>query len=232
MHTIEPTVAYHYNPPVNQDDLPLFDEVDRIPFTSQITYGITQRLVGKPRKEGVDSGPYEYGKLRIFQSYSVGDPFERDTKGKERYFSNIRGELWWNFSPYVTVRGDAELNPYQGNLDRLDTLIRAKDERNDAVQVQYRYTKYNIHAVNLQTRLKTINPLYLYGSMQYNLLEKMRVENVYGVEYQAQCWTLGLSVEDKNRSPDGTQKKELKFHVYFNLLGIGSVGHRSYFTKL
>lgn len=232
MHTIEPTVSYRYNPPVDQDDLPLFDEVDRIPFTSQITYGITQRLVGKPRKEGVDSGPYEYGKLKIFQSYSLGDLFERETKGKDRYFSNIRAELWWNFSPYVTARGEAELNPYQGNLDRLNTLIRAKDERNDAVQVQYRYTKDNIHAVNLHTRLRTINPLYLYGSIQYNLLEKMRVENIYGVEYQAQCWTLGLTVEDKNRSPDGTQKKELRFHVYFNLLGIGSVGHKPNFIKL
>ena len=50
MHTIEPTVSYQYSPRVDQDDLPQFDEVDRIPSTSQITYGITQRLVGKPRR--------------------------------------------------------------------------------------------------------------------------------------------------------------------------------------
>jgi hypothetical protein len=58
------------------------------------------------------------------------------------------------------------------------------------------------------------------------------VENIYGAEYQAQCWTLGLTIEDINRSPDGTQKKELKFQVYFNLLGIGSLGQKPYFMTL
>jgi len=232
MHTVEPTIGYLYRPRVDQNDLPQLDEVDRIPFTSQITYGITQRLVGKPRKETIDSGPYEYGKLKISQSYSLGDPFEKDTKGKERYFSNIRAELWWNFSPYMTARGDAELNPYRGDLDRLDALLRMKDKRNDAVQVQYRYTQGNIHQVNLHSRLKTISPLYVYGALYYNVLEKMRVENIYGAEYEAQCWTLGLTVEDKNRSPDGTQRKEVTYRVYFNLLSLGSVGHKPYLMKL
>jgi len=77
-----------------------------------------------------------------------------------------------------------------------------------------------------------IDPLYLYGGMRYNLLDKMKVENIYGAEYQAQCWTLGLSIEDRNRSPDETQRKELKFQVYFNLLGIGSTGHKPYFMTL
>jgi hypothetical protein len=53
------------------------------------------------------------------------------------------------------------------------------------------------------------------------------VENIYGAEYQAQCWTLGLTVEDINGSPDGTQKKEFKFQVYLNLLGVGAVGHKT-----
>ena len=66
--------------------LPVFDEVDRIPYTNQITYGITQRLVGKPEKEGISSGPYEYGKLRIFQSYSLGDPFTEMRKGRRDTF--------------------------------------------------------------------------------------------------------------------------------------------------
>ena len=88
-------------PRVNQKDLPIFDDVDRIPYTNQITYGITQRLMGKPEKEGVSSGPYEYAKLKIFQTYSLGDPFNGIQKGREEYFSNIQAELWWNFSPYI-----------------------------------------------------------------------------------------------------------------------------------
>jgi LPS-assembly protein len=231
MHTIEPTIGYHYSPRVDQDDLPLFDEVDRIPYSNQITYGFTQRLVGKPEKEGVSSGPYEYAKLKIFQSYSIGDPFI-DAKGKNRSFSNIQGELWWNFNPYVSAHWDTEFSPYRGSFDILNFLLKVKDRRNDAVQIQYRNTRGNIKAIDLDARVKTITSLYLYGAFRYNLLEGMRVENIYGAEYQAQCWSAGFVFEDINRSPDRTQKKELKFHFYFNLLNIGSVGHKPYFMSL
>jgi LPS-assembly protein len=235
MHTIEPTISYGYSPRVKQSNLPLFDDVDRIPYTNQVTYGITQRLVGKPQKEGISSGPYEYGKLNIFQSYSLGNPLQTDSNGnpiKGRYFSNIQAELWWNFSPYLSAQWDTEFNPYERHLDRLNALMTARDRRNDAIQVQYRNTRGSIKEINFDTRVKTIAPLYLYGGMRYNLLDKMKVENIYGAEYQAQCWTLGLSIEDRNRSPDETQRKELKFQVYFILKGMGSVGHKPYFMTL
>jgi lipopolysaccharide assembly outer membrane protein LptD (OstA) len=80
--------------------------------------------------------------------------------------------------------------------------------------------------------VKTIDPLYLYGGVRYNILEKTGVESIVGAEYQAQCWTLGLTIDNKNQSPDGTQKRELKFQVYFNLLGMGSTGHKPYFMTL
>jgi lipopolysaccharide assembly outer membrane protein LptD (OstA) len=101
-----------------------------------------------------------------------------------------------------------------------------QDRRTDTFQVQYRYTRDSTDEINFYTRLRTIKSLYISGSMRYNLLEKMKVENVYGVEYQAQCWALSLSIADKNRSPDGTQKKEMKFQVYISLLGVGSVGYK------
>ena len=231
MHTIEPTIGYRYSPRVDQDDLPVFDGVDRIPYANQITYGITQRLVGKPEKEGISSGPYEYAKLRIFQSYSLGDPLI-DAGGKKRSFSNIQGELWWNFGPYVSAHWDAELNPYQGSFDIFNFAIAARDRRNDVVQVSYRDTRSTVRAINLDARVKTIAPVYLFGSFYYNLLAGTWVQGIFGAEYQAQCWSAGFVLEDINRSPDGTQKKELKFHFYFNLLNIGSMGHKPYFMKL
>ena len=232
MHTIEPRVSYYYSPRVRQRDLPVFDDLDRIPYLNQITYGLTQRLIGKPEKEGVSWGPSEYAKLKIIQSYSFGDPFTRDSKGKGRYFSNLQGELWLNFSPYLSAKLDGEWSPYHGNLEVGNATINIKDARNDAVFVQYRYAQRNIKEVNAGARIKTIPSLYLYGSIRYNLLDHWKVENVYGAEYQAQCWILGLTVEDKGRSPDRTQEKELKFQVYVNLLGLGSLGKKPYFMGL
>jgi lipopolysaccharide assembly outer membrane protein LptD (OstA) len=105
----------------------------------------------------------------------------------------------------------------------------ARDERNDAVQMSYRFTKDNIQELNFLVRLRTIKGLHVYGGILYNLLEGTRIENIYGAEYQAQCWTIGLNVQDINGSP--TQKKQLKLQVYFNLLGIGSSGRRSYLMQ-
>jgi LPS-assembly protein len=232
MHTIEPIIGYQYAPRVNQKDLPIFDDLDRIPYSNQITYGFTQRLIGKPEKEEVSSGPSEYAKLKIFQSYSLGEPFTQDSRGKGRYFSNIQGELWWNFSPYLSAKLDGEFSPYHGNLEVGNASISVKNKRNDAIYAQYRYAQPNIKEVYAGARIKTIPSLYLYGSARYNLKDDWKVENIYGAEYQAQCWTLGLTVEDKGQSPDGTQRKELKFQIYLNLLGLGSLGKRPYFMGL
>lgn len=228
MHTVEPQIGYLYSPRITQDELPIFDEVDRLPYTNQITYGIVQRLVGKWAREEKETAPYEYARLDLFQSYSLGDPYSRDSKGKGRYFSNIQAELWLNFSSPLSARWDAEFSPYHRNFQAFNFLVTAKDQRNDAVQVQYRYTKESIEEINVAARVRTISPLHLFGSMRYNLVDHWKVENVYGMEYKAQCWTLGLALEDRGESPDGTQKKELKVQVYFNLLNLGSLGRKSY----
>lgn len=231
MHLIEPTLEYSYSPRVDQDEIPTFDEVDRIPYSNQITYGFTQSLVGKVETEGRATGPQEYGRLRIFQSYSLGDPFV-DRKGEKHSLSNIQGELWWRFNPYVSFHGEAEFNPHRWSFDRFNLSVKAKDQRNDAIQIQYRNTRGDVKTINLDARIRTISPLYLYGSFRYNLLEGIRIAGIYGAEYQAQCWSAGFVFEDINRSPDRIQGKERKFHFYFNLLNIGSVGHRPYFMSL
>lgn len=263
MHTIEPMIRYQYSPRVNQNDIPVFDELDRIPYTNQITYGITQRLIGKPEKGGTSSGPYEYVKLIISQSYSFGDPYEGDINQyfenpyrfvlkEKKYFSNIRGELWLNFNPYVSARWDAELNPYQWDIDRFNFTIKAEDRRGDVLQVQYRNikgkdsqeiifdprattppyfypyldTSGNVHQLNLDARVKTIDPLYIFGGTRYSLSDHYNVVTTYGIEYRHQCWSSSLMLEHWGQSPDGTRKKELKVNLYFTLLNIGSVGRK------
>ncbi|HEY2664203.1 MAG TPA: LPS assembly protein LptD, partial [Candidatus Binataceae bacterium] len=43
-HTIEPLVTYNYVPNYNQNDLPLFDETDRVNGRSLFTAGVTSRI--------------------------------------------------------------------------------------------------------------------------------------------------------------------------------------------
>lgn len=46
-HEVEPFVRYNFVPDVDQERLPLFDSFDRIRHRSLVTYGITNRFVGK-----------------------------------------------------------------------------------------------------------------------------------------------------------------------------------------
>ena len=240
MHTVEPAISYQYSPPVNQSDIPIYDTVDRIPYTNQITYGFTQRLLGKPETGGVSTtGAVEYAKLKIFQSYSLGNPswfnpLFIDAEGKKRSFSNIEGQLWLNLSPYVWAFSDTQFNPYRGSFDLFNVSMGAKDRRNDAVTVGYSIARSAIQGyrdVNFNARVKTIRPLYLFGSYDYNLLEGLWVYWRFGAEYQTQCWSAGFVLEEINHSPDGSLKREWKYTFYFNLLNIGSAGKRPYYMN-
>jgi LPS-assembly protein len=227
MHTIEPTVSYTYIPRVNQDKIPFFDEVDRISYTNAVTYGFITRLLGKPWQETREHRPQEFFKFQVTQSYSFGDPFSLDEEGKRRDFSNIQGQLWANFSPYVNARADVEFNPYDINFPRVNGLISVRDRRNDAILFEYLETKDQIKQANVFARIKVVEGFHVYGGIRYNLLYNTAVENDYGAEYQAQCWTLGVLVQDIKPSPDGSVKGEWKFQFYLNLLNLGAVGHKA-----
>jgi lipopolysaccharide assembly outer membrane protein LptD (OstA) len=169
--------------------------------------------------------------LVISQSYSLGNPLQTNSNGnliKGEYFSDIQGDLTWYFNPYLSTEWTIGFNPYKGHFDEFDALITAKDRRNDAVMVQYRNTSGSIGEINFYARVKTIPSLYLSAGTRYNILENWMVDNMVGVEYDAQCWGLGLTFDNMNQSPDGTQKKQMKVMLYFNLLGLGSAGTKPY----
>jgi lipopolysaccharide assembly outer membrane protein LptD (OstA) len=113
-----------------------------------------------------------------------------------------------------------------------DFLINLKDRRNDAIRFQYRYTKDEVNQINLDARVKTIDPLYVFGGVRYDLLNQYMVAAIGGAEYQAQCWSLGLSLEYLGQPPLGTRQSEWKFKVYFTLLNLGTAGSRPYFMNL
>lgn len=148
------------------------------------------------------------------------------------------------------VRGDAGFDPHGGGFDELNTLVRVKDKRNDAFQMEYRYSKNSdaisttnptgkINAINFHAKLKTVDPLYFFGGIRYNFQERFRVESIYGLEYQAQCWAVGVTFEERRvgvtvAEKNGTLalKKDTSFQVYVNLLGLGGLGQRPKFMGL
>lgn len=63
-HVIQPYWAYTYVPEVNQEDLPIWDSLDRINARNLVTYGVSTKFLGKFRRggrstEGVPAGETE-----------------------------------------------------------------------------------------------------------------------------------------------------------------------------
>jgi len=234
-HQIEPEVSYTYIPRINQNDLPVFDELDRINYTNAITYGLTNTVSGKIR-EG--SGNYTYRELLGFtvsQNYSFGDPFKEEARsGDGRYFSDIEAELWSNPSEYVNIQGDLRYNTYKRYLGAFNVYTALADKRGDTFGLEYRFNKDEVENINVDFSARLLDSLDLFATCNYNILEKRRISTVYGLEFRAKCWEIRLSVEDKKRSPvtveEGVATRlvedEIKFRIQVTLTGIGTVGQK------
>lgn len=89
-HTIEPMVSYWYVPTVNQDALPIFDDVDRMRARNLLTYGFVSRVFGRfaataPEGEEQFADPYDRwsrpsapGGVRELLRFSLAQSYDAD----------------------------------------------------------------------------------------------------------------------------------------------------------
>jgi LPS-assembly protein len=232
-HQIEPEISYTYIPRVDQDDIPIFNELDRIDYTNAITYGLTTTASGKVRQAGVGHDVRELLRFTVSQSYSFSEPFWRDARsGRGRYFSDIEAKLWFNPSPYINVRGDLQYNPYEHYLDGFNLSAALSDRRDDALGLEYRYSRDEVENINVNLRVRIRDWLDLFTTYSYNIFESRRFSSTYGLNFRSKCWGVQMSVEDKKRTPltvredeiTRVQDDDIKFRIQVTLTGLGAVG--------
>ncbi len=215
-HTIEPKVVYTYIPKVDQTENPYFDDLDSIPPQSVVTWYLTNRLTGKVVDEAANVTYPEYLYLEISQGYD----FFPHLSSEER-ISNLGAEM--KVAPFTWLSGtmDLEYNPHRRRLDLFNAGVSISDKRGDQLGVEYRSTENDVEELNADLGIRVIEPLDLFFSYRHNLLDDVRIETVYGVDYRHQCWEIAARLYDINRSPDGLRDHELKVMVYVTLSGIG-----------
>ena len=221
-HSIQPEVRYTYIPRVDQRDLPFFDEKDQIPYTSLITYGLTNFIDGRIRSSP-GSEIRRLLQLELSQSYSLGDPLFPGEDCPERNFSNIRGELWFSPLPYFDLRSDAEYSLIENQIVLYNGVASLSDSRGDSMSLDYRFSNDELEEINLYSQIRLWEQADLFASYRYDLLHDLRVETRAGLTYRAQCWNVTFSVEDRNRSYDRSRESEVKINLSISLLGLGSL---------
>lgn len=106
-HTVEPQVSYLYVPDVSQDDLPLYDSLDRIREKSLVVYGFTSRLYGK------FAGP----------SGSAGPIPDLEPRLEELPVDQTNGVLGELGSDWTTPFGGAEVSSRSGSIREIANVV-------------------------------------------------------------------------------------------------------------
>ena len=224
-HSVRPKLRYSYIPDFDQDDLPGFDDKDRVAKENVLTYSLTQWFTsrsfkngGNASKEDQDDGRSQYNyseflRFKLENSYDIN----KELDDAPRPFSDVAAKL--DFAPhrYVTLRWDAIYNPYDKEVTQNNIATTIRDPRGDRFFVEYRRTDGSSESLYFDLLVKVTDKLNLYGGYEQNLFTQERIYTSGGASYVAQCWSANL------RYVDEVTDKRFEFSI--NLYGLGAIGH-------
>jgi LPS-assembly protein len=244
-HTIEPLVKYMYIPPVNQDDLPVFDGIDRINKRSLVTYGVMSRLYGREESDSLD----KHGEVRELADISATQSYDflrqippttrlDDVSGQPidpqpgNNFSDIDFAVGINPTTVTTIGGTATYNPEDNRLSSASAGIRFREPHRvfgqdirprlltrASLNVQYRFITDNIvQLLDSTFALPITDRIAGLYTMRYDINVGSFLENYIGVRLlsSCDCWALNLGLT-QTRNPN-----EVQVHAQFTLAGLGN----------
>lgn len=221
-HTFRPYVSYRYVSDVNQDNLPDFDDVDRVGEQNITYYGLDNffSIFGKNKKSEYDR---EYGYLKIRQGYEFNSE-ESDTpltpvELKAAYYPLEDFRIVYRSD--IDVYGEGFLkNTLEGDY---------KNSRGDIFSLDYFSSKDissiegcnsdNCTADETESITAGLKVSLLYSLMaaydiERSLEDSKTVQENYSLIYQASCWSVELA---SNYTPG-----DRKYMLMFRLANIGN----------
>lgn len=234
-HLIEPRLEYLYVPDVAQDDLPIFDSVDRIGSRNLVTYGIATRVMGRFRPQDGESrnasDVRELARMWVAQSVDVERrlPSVAQNVVREDHFSDI--DIGAAVHPFESVsllldskfdHGASELtaarvgvfleNPWADEEEDARLGIRSR------AGVTYRFLTGNeVKEIDASFELKLARWLGFLYAVRYDVVESRFLDQHYGMRLlsRCDCWALDLGFTDRT-NPD-----EIEAKIELTLVGLG-----------
>lgn len=210
IHIIEPSLEYTYIPAVDQKDIPVFDSIDSIPQTSNISYSFTNRLEGIPPF-------YLKSRFRISQGYSLLDTDEPFTPVLAE--GSLSGDR-------IDLNLNASYDVYDHQV--IDTIASIKFKGRKGyigLGKNYRVStdldQYTIEAGLYRpiTIYRRSIPMELHGKLWYDVkgrgVQEMNIRTIYN----RQCWGLTISLLRK------PEEYQIIFGIQFRGLGGITAGY-------
>lgn len=231
-HTIRPQVTYQFIPPTSQDNLPDFDEVDRIEKKSVVTYSLTNTFslrsglvrkniketintVDKDDSEIVETTPvYAYRpfcRFKVEQSYDFNETIEGEP------FSPIYARLDLTAGKLLSLYADAQWSTYDSRFLNHNISLRASDNRGDQIFIQHRYDRDRLETFFGDAIIRIHERIGMFTEYERNIRDGKTLLYGVGFLYMASCWSvdIGYTKEDNDK----------KYALMVNFYGLGGLGH-------
>ena len=232
-HKIEPAVTYEYLFPLQQSEIPYFNDFDKLTHKNLLTYSLTNRF-STLVFDGEKQNYLEAGYVRLTQSQHLAS----SPSGKP--WSDLRGEFIARTLRPLNAELDVDTfyNHALGRVSAFNTDLRFSFSKDYFFSIGQRYTLSGPVAVHgdlfnpmtLNDVISQTETTHFYTAevgvaLPYNLYAVVRgyldqntgqfPEINYGLYYvgSSRCWGMGIML---NQRPDQTE-----FAVLFTLGGVG-----------
>ncbi len=217
-HEVVPQIEYSFIPNIIQNDLPSFDDLDRIGERNLITWSVTNYFTAKKSftdAKGKNRAAYNrFAYARLYQTYDI----RKKRDGASKPFSDISLDLEFTPNNRILFETDLDWSPYDTHFHKLNSRAELKDSRGDSIQAEYRYTAGSSESLYSRVDIALTDELTSYYSVEKNLMEEKTIETQAGIALKKSCWTLRLFA---SRSGG-----EQTIAFLINLHGIGEFGNR------
>lgn len=228
-HRLRPYVEYDYVPKTNQNDLPIFDEVDRIEDVNAITCGVDNFFELFPAVNGQSGHDYAY--FKIWESYDLRSRYT------DRPLTPVSLKLGWTPVSRFALSYQADIGVYGEGVTSYNLEGSYQTSRGDTLILDYVYSgdnkiqgsPYNstdnfnalspffpdyqgleeIHQINVTARAQLTNTLSAGYRVEHSLAHSQTNEQEISLLYHPACW----SVELRSNYTPGDQGVMLLFHL-------------------
>lgn len=213
-HELVPSLSYLYVGDRDQNNVPLFDQVDRTAAQNMLTFSLASHLDGRLAREGVT----EYRDLmtlRLLQSYSLSGTrpdLLTLVDDNTRHWSNLilESETWLDRD--IRLLFDARYSYYDRRIASTAAGAEYNDQRGNTARLSYRMSHNKLDYLEAKTTIALTNPVYLSYTTRYSFDRHDFLESHYTIEYRHQCWSVIAGY-----------KKTVNDHAFtinFNLAGL------------
>jgi len=219
-HQLRPYLEYQFIPDVDQDELPQFDDVDKIVEENTITYGVDNFFDHVDMgKNGLDTLA-DYASFTIEQSYdfsgNADDDFDDNSNddSEDTPFSDIYAKLKWYPVNLTSLSYKTYYDVYDSEFNAHTVEGSYENSRGDFITLDYSFkNSSDINQINGSFGTTIFNNWLLKAEIEHSLEEEETNRAKGSITYQALCWSVKFQTK---YTPEDTS-----FLVVFNLANIG-----------